>query len=283
MYLLGAACRRAIVVVVYSVIPPAGEGVELGVLGEALGELWQPFLTAFTAHLRDKGWLERTHIAMDEIPLKRMLPFIAFVKRAAPELKLALAGGNHPELKEHIDDWCVFINPPLDPAIALERTKRGRPTTYYVCCGPGRPNTFTFSPPAEATWLGWYAAAQGYSGLLRWAYNSWTEDPLRETHYPAKGWPAGDCFVVYPGPRSSIRFERLREGIQDFEKIRLVRAALARRKDKEARDRLPRLSEMLSHFTYAAVTKRPAAEFVREGKMLLMELSRVAGREADAR
>jgi hypothetical protein len=35
-------------------------------------------------------------------------------------------------------------------------------------------------------------------------------------------WRAGDCYLVYPdGP--SIRSERLLEGIQDFEKIRIIR------------------------------------------------------------
>jgi len=33
---------------------------------------------------------------------------------------------------------------------------------------------------------------------------------------------------VYPGGRSSIRFERLQEGIEGFEKIRILRGAAAR-------------------------------------------------------
>jgi hypothetical protein len=68
--------------------------------------------------------------------------------------------------------------------------------------------------------MGWHADALGYSGFLRWAYNSWVEDPLYDTTHV--NWTPGDCFLVYPGGRSSIRFERLREGIQDFEKIRIV-------------------------------------------------------------
>ena len=111
----------------------------------------------------------------------------------------------------------------VPPELLAARRRAGKPTTYYVCCNPLRPNTFTFSPPAEAHWLGLYAAAKGYTGFLRWAYDSFTEDPFFDTQHTT--WPAGDCFVVYPGARSSIRFERLREGIQDFEKIRILRAA----------------------------------------------------------
>jgi len=236
--------------------------------------LWRPFLTAFAAHLKQKGWLDRTCIAMDEIPLKRMLPFIAFVEKAAPGIKLALAGKYYPELRDRIHDWCLFITPPLAPDIARARVTKGLPTTFYVCCGPGRPNTFTFSPPAESAWLGWYAAAQEYSGFLRWAYNSWTADPLHETFYPAKSWAAGDCFLVYPGPRSSIRFERLREGIQDYEKVRILRTTLKKQDDDRAREALKRLDATLSGFTYAAACKRPASEALRAGKGLLAELSR---------
>jgi len=210
---------------------------------------------------------------MDEWPLDRMLPMIAFLRQTAPELKIALAGGNHPELADKIDDWCVFITPPLDPALARQRAGKGLPTTTYVCCGPGRPNTFTFSPPAEATWLGWYCAAQGYSGLLRWAYDSWTEDPLHDTSYVT--WPAGDCFLVYPGARSSVRFERLREGIQDFEKIGIVREKLAASGDPAARQALAALNQALAGFTYAKVQTEPAAMPVHEGKKALEAASRL--------
>ncbi|MCC6444241.1 MAG: DUF4091 domain-containing protein [Armatimonadetes bacterium] len=237
--------------------------------------LWRPFLKSFIAHLKERGWLDKTAVAMDERPIEIMKPLIDFIRSAAPGMKLALAGSNEPELKEEIHDWCVFIDPPLDPAIARERARKGLPTTFYVCCGPGRPNTFTFSPPAESAWMGWYAAARDYTGFLRWAYDSWVQDPFFDSSYVT--WPAGDCFMVYPGARSSIRFERLREGIQDFEKVRLARAALSGRKDEAARNALQKLNEALSRFTYASVLQTPAAETVNAAKAALEEASRAMG------
>jgi hypothetical protein len=237
---------------------------------------WRPFLAAFVKHLRARGWLGKTAIAMDERPAELMKPMVALLREAAPELKVALAGSNDPALKDDVDDWCVFISPPLDSAIAAERAARGKPTTFYVCCGPGRPNTFVSSPPAEAAWMGWYAAARGYSGFLRWAYDSWVEDPLYDTSFVT--WPAGDCFLVYPGPRSSIRFERLREGIQDYEKVRLVRAALQKRGDAEARAGLARLDKALARFSFEAAQTEPAAVPVREARDVLADLSRLLPR-----
>ena len=227
--------------------------------------VWETFLRDFVAHLKQKGWLGRTAIAMDEWPMDSMKPAIAFIRKTAPELKIALAGSNEPRLKDDIDDWCVFIAPPLDPAIARERAAKGRTTTFYVCCGPGKPNTFTFSPPAEAAWLGWYAAAKGYSGLLRWAYDSFVQDPLYDTSFVT--WPAGDCFLVYPGARSSIRFERLKEGIQDFEKVRILRQTVGK-------DGLKGLEEALMGFDSERVQREAAAEVVDRAKKALEEAGR---------
>ncbi|MBI1782693.1 MAG: DUF4091 domain-containing protein [Sphingobacteriales bacterium] len=93
-------------------------------------------------------------------------------------------------------------------------------STFYICCTPAKPNTFIFSPPVEGRWLGWYAFAKGYDGLLRWAYDAWMADPVRDARHVY--WPAGDAFMVYPGAASSIRFEKMREGIADFEKLKII-------------------------------------------------------------
>jgi len=147
------------------------------------------------------------------------------------------------------------------------------PTTFYVCCGPGRPNTFLFSLPAESAWLGWYAAAQGYTGFLRWGYNSWGTDPFF-FDISHSVWPAGDCFLVYPGPRSSIRFERLREGIQDYEKIQILRRVLRHSDSPRAAGALQRLDEMLARFSYPLPGKPSCTDAVNAARALLSELSR---------
>ncbi|MCE5218398.1 DUF4091 domain-containing protein, partial [bacterium] len=131
----------------------------------------------------------------------------------------------------------------------------------------------TFSPPSEAEWLGWYAAAQGYSGFLRWAFDSWTQDPLRDTSFVT--WPAGDCFLVYPGARSSVRFERLREGVAAYEKVRLVRKALSAREDPAAKQALADLEAALAEFRYATVQKTPAEVTVNAARKALTSATRV--------
>ena len=58
--------------------------------------------------------------------------------------------------------------------------------------------------------------------MLRWAYNSWPADPACDSRYG--NWTSGDTFLVYPYARSSVRFERLIDGIEIAEKVRTLRA-----------------------------------------------------------
>jgi len=187
--------------------------------------LWTPFLTDFKKHVEEKGWLEITNIAMDERSPKEMKGALELLKKVAPELGVSFAD-NHKSYKQYpyIQDMSVSASAKVDSADIQYRRERNLVTTYYVCCSDKFPNVFTCSGPAEAVYAAWYAMAADYDGMLRWAFNSWVEDPIRDSRFVT--WPAGDTYIVYPEARSSIRFERLIEGIQDAEKIRILREDL---------------------------------------------------------
>ena len=188
---------------------------------EAFRSAWHAFLDDLKQHLERKGWLARTYLGINENPLDQTLAAIKVIKDHSPQWRITYAGDWHRELDGLIDDYSSVQG--KEPAMSdiRARSAKGSTTTYYVCCTPPKPNTFVFSPPVEARYLGWYTAAHGYDGFLRWAYDAWPADPVRDARHVL--WPAGDTFMVYPGSHSSIRFERLREGIVDFEKIRLLR------------------------------------------------------------
>lgn len=228
---------------------------------QAYNDLWEPMIRDFTNHLKTKGWFEKTTIAMDERDMQSMLAVMALLKKTDPRWKTALAGNYHREIAMDIYDYCIIIHGKFDEDILKARIAAGMPTTYYTACGENRPNAFTFSPPAENVWIGWYAAAEGYTGYLRWAYNNWTEDVLHDTRY--KTWPAGDCYQIYPGPRTSIRFEKLIEGIQDFEKLRILKEQFEKDGDKA---NLKKLDELLSTFTTTNLEAIPASDMVEKGK-----------------
>lgn len=69
-------------------------------------------------------------------------------------------------------------------------------TSLYYCVGI-YPNTFARSNFAEAVWGQWKTVATGSDGYLRWAYDSFVEDPFTTVDFRA--WESGDTAQVYPG------------------------------------------------------------------------------------
>lgn len=206
-------------------------------------QVWHAFLSDLRSHLQGKGWLEKAYLGINENELASTLTAIRVIKEHSPAWRITYAGDWHAELDGVLDDYS-FVHgkePTID--VVKARAARGQTSTFYVCCTPPMPNTFVFSPPAEGRWLGWYAAAYGYDGFLRWAYDAWPADPVRDARHAL--WPAGDTFLVYPGAASSIRFEKLREGIVDFEKLRIVRQRAAEGADPETARVLAELSQHL--------------------------------------
>jgi hypothetical protein len=212
---------------------------------ELYNEHWGNMLEVFAKHLKEKGWFELTCIAMDERALDQMQKGIRLIHERAPGLKISLAGNYHPEIEKDLYDYCVdeqskeqFLQ-----SVIERRRAEGKKTTYYTCCSTHRPNTFTFSAPAEAEFLGWYAIRKGLDGYLRWAYNSWTADPVSDSRFTA--WSGGDTYIVYPGARSSLRWERLIEGIQAFEKYHILREMAVRTNNKSTLSSLDAIVELI--------------------------------------
>ena len=234
---------------------------------DAYREYWGLFLKDFARHLRQKGWFEKTAISMDERPMEDMKAAIKVIKDADPDFKITLAGTYHEEIERDLYYYCIAYGNEFPKDVLARRRAEGKISTYYTCCTEGFPNTFTFSPPAEAAWTAIHAVAGDYDGYLRWSYNSWTRDPLRDSRF--RTWAAGDCYSVYPGPRSSIRFERLVEGLQDAEKIYQLRKAYEKSGQSEE---LKRLNDAVATFAPKAVdshTRDKAAEMVTSLESLL--------------
>ena len=229
-------------------------------------EYWGSFIADFARHLKSKGWFEKTMIAMDERPMESMQEVLSLIRNIEPGFKISLAGNYHEPINHEITDFSEGFAPKKEfPESAKARRKElGLTTTIYTCCAEAHPNMFVISDPDEAAWLGWFAQAENYDGYLRWAYNSWTLDPLTDTRF--RTWPAGDCFVVYPGGRGSVRFSKLTEGIQDFEKVRILRAQW-QKEGNEAK--LAQLTEVLKPFTSDKILEEGPAKALAAAKSFL--------------
>ena len=230
-------CKRWNETVVYSMVPwdmtfrfydeAKGQDIDLKTTTSApeYAQLWTPFLRAFAQHLRQRGWLNRTCIAMDERPLSAMLDAWRICQQADPELRMALAGNHHPELAPLLQDYSIAYGQHFTPEELVKRQSEGKSSTVYTCCSERRPNTFTNSQPVEALYLPLYAVANHFDGLLHWSWMNWTDYPLYDSRFFLFG--PGDTYLIYPGPRSSIRWEGLIQGIQLAEKVIRLRTELA--------------------------------------------------------
>lgn len=233
---------------------------------EEYNEYWGSFIADFSRHLKAKGWFEKTMIAMDERPMESMQAVLSLIRKTEPDFKISLAGNYHEPINFGIADFSEGFAPKKEfpESAKAKRKELGLTTTFYTCCAEAHPNMFVISDPDEAAWLGWFAQAENYDGYLRWAYNSWTMDPLADARF--RTWPAGDCFVVYPGGRGSVRFSKLVEGIQDFEKIRILKEQW-RKEDDDSK--LSQLAEILKSFSSEKLLEEDPANALTAARSFL--------------
>lgn len=219
--------------------------------------LWNNFLAAFKQHLQEKGWFEKTNIAMDERAESDMLN--AYNIANSHGFKMALAGNYHSSLSDKLQDFCVALG--QDKLFTAEqmtdRKANNRITTFYTSCADAEPNIYTNSLPAEATYLPLYAAANNLDGYLHWAWINWHETPLTDSRFRKFG--SGDTYFYYPGNRSSVRFERLIEGIHQYEKIQILKEEY-----KDNAEKMEQLNALLARFKSSGVAGEQCAEWVND-------------------
>ncbi len=218
-------------------------------------EIWNNFLDAFKKHLTKKGWFEKTCIAMDERGEEAMLD--AYAIASAKGFKMALAGNFHSSLNDKLHDYSLALNQvqKFTKQQLQYRKENNLLTTVYVCCADVEPNIYTNSLPAEAAFLPILVAANNLDGFLHWSWINWHENPLTDSRFRLFG--SGDTYFYYPGNRSSVRFERLVEGIQQFEKIQILK-----KEYKDNDEKLRQLNALLADCQDYVITGAECAEKV---------------------
>jgi len=200
-------------------------------------------LPALENHLREKGWLEKTvfHIA-DEPSNHNVMSWreaSEFVHRHAPSLRRIDAI----ETTHFFDTLEIWV-PKLDHLATWYDAYRkaqaqGYELWFYtvgIFQGGSLPNKTVDAPLIESRILHWLNYRYGLKGYLHWGFNAWTDDP-----FEAPGEHRGDGWHVYPkkdGLINSLRWEQMRNGIQDYEYLWMLEDKIENVKDK--------LSERLS-------------------------------------
>lgn len=190
---------------------------------ESFSKIWNVFLNSFKQHLIEKGWFEKTVIYMDEANENQMRTIVNIICSNDDRWKIGSAGSWYPsDLSSRLYEQSPIIS-------SDEKSKADR-VTFYTSCSQKHPNNYVTqdSSPAEMSFMSWYAMANGYSGYTRWAYDYWTNtDPLNAQDGSNA---AGDFHFVYRSTNdfktcavlSSLRFELLRDGVVDYEKVQIL-------------------------------------------------------------
>jgi len=244
-------------------------------------------------HLRAKGWLERAYIYWFDEPDPKDYEFVVegmkTIKRAAPGLTRMLTEQPEPALFGHVDLWCPVLSS-YDPKVGAERQRAGDRFWWYLCCGPRAPyiGLFIDHPAVDLRVWAWLSRKWGITGQLVWTSNYWTspaafpppdiqnpwDDPMSYvsgySYQPGQigYWGNGDGRFLYPpnrdpksdakkhlgGPIPSIRWEMLREGMEDYEYFVLLDRLIAQARKTGKAAQLVAQAERLAVVPDAVIT-----------------------------
>ena len=236
---------------------------------------WTNFLTAFKGHLTSRNIFDKTVLYLDEVESELIPKLDSLIHDNDSAWKIGLSYFR--PLTEMENNIMYDIAGNLEFATSLER--EGKISTFYTSCAQTIPNTYVTpeNSPAESAWMAWYAANRNLNGYLRWAYDFWTlDDPL---NVQDGFFTSGENSFVYRSTNemnaeiyTSYRLEMLRKGIQDYEKIRILKTELSLSVDPRDIEALNMLNEKIERFHENSGTG--AKELVAGGTNLLNDIVR---------
>ncbi len=232
------------------------------------------YLGELERHLEEKGWLDEAYVYWFDEPEPKDYDFVmrgfGKLKQHAPRIRRMLTEQVESGLVGGPNTWCL-LTPEYDAAAVAQRQQKGDTFWWYVCTVPKAPHAglFVDHPATEMrVWL-WQTWQRGLQGVLVWQTNYWTsdaaylehsqnpyEDPMSwvSGYSTAKGnklpWGNGDGRFLYPpeaavsgrprapvlaGPVDSMRWELLRDGVEDYEYFAILKGLLAERGEEEGR------------------------------------------------
>ena len=217
--------------------------------------LFQDYLSQVEGHLRERGWLDKAYIYWFDEPDRKDYEFVVDgmnrIRAAAPGLRRLLTEQPEPELLGHVEIWCGLTPEWTQEKVAARRAA-GEDVWWYICCGPKAPYVTEFidHPGTELRLWPWQSWQYGVQGILIWETLYWTSssafpksaqdpwaDPMSYVSDSTFGpgqigyWGNGDGRFLYPPrrdlntanepcldePITSIRWENLRDGMEDYE------------------------------------------------------------------
>ncbi|MEZ4442930.1 MAG: DUF4091 domain-containing protein [Polyangiaceae bacterium] len=211
----------------------------------AYNAAWSGLLGAIDDYLVAHGWQDLAHYYVQNEPQNEaddeVAAFLAdLTKTAAPNLRIAVSEEPKPEIAEHpmanghsYDLWWANLSH-FEADYAAQRQALGEQVWWYFLYGDRPPffNPITIDHSGiESRITGWAAFKYRIRGLAYYSVTGWGNDPYDDPR-PQGTDQNGDGFLLYPPEGdelvSSIRWELLREGLEDYEYLILAAGMMPR-------------------------------------------------------
>jgi hypothetical protein len=270
------------------------------------------YLGQVEKHLEKNGWLGKEYIYWFDEPDPKDYPFVregmVNIRRAAPRLTRFITEHRPgPDIMDVSEISCTIFHR-VDPKIVAELSAKGREFWSYLCTGPKSPwiTLFIDHPAVNLRLWPWMSYKFGLKGILVWEAMYWSSgnvfpgdrpqnpwaDPMSYTsgygtpYGQVKYWGNGDGRFIYPpnrnpgvdktkyltGPVNSVRWEILREGLEDYEYLWLLEKSVktAPRQKKALAEEGRRLLDLPSTLLTSG------EEYTKDPRVILEYRKRVA-------
>ena len=224
----------------------------------------QAYLSQVAEYFKRHGWekrlvfnspIDEPNTAQDFADTRKWAGLVHDSAPGIPFLVTKSPVSRHAEwgtLAGYANNFSIHGNDLNDPAVKKairDEQAKGGEMTWYISCDQAypQPNYFIDAPAMDPVMVPWITWKYGMNGILYWALNYWpqTRDPWLNPVTYLSGFLCSGGFVLngegsllYPGhqvprytgqksvigPVSSIRFELLREGIEDYEYLWLLKS-----------------------------------------------------------
>lgn len=247
----------------YTYPPLLREQIKEEPFSDAFNQIIQSYLTQVRSYYVENGWKDRLVFInpIDEPNTKEEYEetrrWAHIVKEVVPDIHYMATESPVAEnedwgtLREVVDDFSVhgnFMNDPKVKQAIKEEQEEGGTLTWYISCDQGypQPNYFIDASALEPIMVPWITARYSMDGILYWATNFWSQvsNPWVDAVTFKSGYLCSNGYIdngegsfFYPGdyveeqtgqpdvygPVSSIRFELLAEGIEDYEYLWMLK------------------------------------------------------------
>jgi len=223
-----------------------------GRLAEADRAAFAERLTQTRDLLVEKGWSDRAlFYSLDEVAVmhRHLIPDMrevnTWVRTVLPEWPRLETSAPEQALFDVVDIWCPTTDS-FDPLILRERMAQGERLWFYTVWG--RPGIMIEFPPIDYRMMFWQCFEYGAEGFLYWGTTHWDLSCQGGERWPEAPWipynrqPGhnGCGYLIYPGPDGtplpSIRLSLVRDGIEDYEYLYLLRGLLEAAGDRAPED-----------------------------------------------